>query len=151
MGDTKSRAIASLVLGSIAAEQGDVVEALKRYQEALEIFQALQDQRNIADTLNDTGELFMNLGAYDLAKEKLIQSVRIAECIGDTFLAAANYNALGKLSEAQGDFTSAKLWFAKALSMSEAIGNKENAAISQRNLERVTALEAAQHQKEEST
>lgn len=138
LGGTKSQAVASQYLGRIAAKQGDVGEALERYQEALKIFQALQNPRNIADTLKEMGKLFIAVGAYDAAKETLIQSVQIAERIGNTQLAAANYNALGLLSEQQDDFISAKIWFAKAASMSKAMGDERNAAVARRNLERVT-------------
>ena len=48
----------------------------ERYQEALNIFTALQDPRNIADVLNDMGILFRNVGAYDAAKDALIQSAK---------------------------------------------------------------------------
>lgn len=115
------------------------MEALERYQEALGIYQALQDPRNIAFTLNNMGQLLIDVGAYDAAKDALIQSVKIAERIGNVQLAAANYNALGKLSVGQGDFVSAKAWFAKSLSMFESLRDEENAAITRRNVERVTA------------
>ena len=58
----------------------------------------MQDPRNIADVLNDMGILFRNVGAYDAAKDALIQSAKIAERIGNVFLTAANYNVLGALS-----------------------------------------------------
>ena len=151
VGNLKSQAIANNALGNIAAERGNAPEAWERYQEALEIYQALQDPRNIAGVLNNMGILLRQLGAYDAAKDALIQSVQIAEHIGDVQLTAANYNALGALSVKQGDFVSARDWFAKALSMLEAMGDTENAAIARRNLERVTVDEAAQHKKEEST
>ena len=151
IGHLPTQANISSCLGDVAMKQGNIIEALEHYHKALDIFHALQDSRGRAETLNTMGQLFTDMGMYDLAKDVLIQSVKIAEHVGDEWLMATNYNDLGDLSKKQGDFISAKIWFAKALSMSEAIGNKENAAISQRNLERVTALEAAQHQKEEST
>lgn len=133
------QADASCDLGRIAAKRGNIMEAQRYYQEALTIFKALQDSRNIAVTLKDIGELFIDTGAYDLAKDALTQSVKMVESIGEKTLAAANYNALGVLSEKQGDFVSAKLWFAKALSMLKAMGDTGNAAVARRNLERTTA------------
>ena len=114
------------------------MEALERYREALDIFTVLQNPFCIAGTLNDMGRLFVDIGAYDEAKDALIQSVKIAECIGEKQVAAADYNELGRLSESQSDFISAKEWFAKALSMLD-IWDERNVAVARRNLERVTA------------
>ena len=139
VGYLPSQGNASRALGRIAAERGDAMEALERYQEALGIYQALQKPERIALTLNDMGELFIDVGAYDAAKDALIQSVKIAERIGAVQLAAMNYNALGRLSVMQSDFVSAKLWFEKALSMLESLRDEKNAAIARGNLERVTA------------
>ena len=140
VGYLPSQGNASCALGRIAAERGDAMEALERYQEALGIYQALQKPRNIAGVLNDMGQLLIGVGAYDAAKDALIQSVKIAERIGNTFLAAANYNALGGLSGKQSDFVSAKAWFAKSLSMFESLRDEENAAVARRNMEIATAV-----------
>ena len=136
----QSQANASNNLGCIAAERGNAAEAWERYQEALNIFTALQHPRNIADVLNDMGQLLIDAGAYDAAKDALIQSAKIAERIGNVELTAYNYSALGRLSVTQGDFTSARDWFTRTLSMWEEQGDTENAAITRRTLEVVTAV-----------
>ena len=104
------------------------------------MFTLLQVPHSCAGTLRNIGDLFAGMGAYVPAKNALIQSVQIAERIEDKQLAAGNYYALGRLSEAQKDFISAKAWYAKALSLFESLRDGQGAAIVRRNLEYVTAM-----------
>ena len=133
------QAAASSALGRIALSRGDIPEALNHYREALRVCVDLHNLLSIAVTLYDLGSVHIVMGSYGEAREMLMESTRIADSIKNKELTAKNYNALGVLSEAQKDYTSAKLWFEKALSMFDKLKDVKNAAIARQNLERAIA------------
>lgn len=120
-------------MGLVLAERGEIAEALRRYEEALEIHEALHDDAEIAATLHNLGLLQIDfLGdaprALSYFRSALDHVVLAGERAGEaavrSSLAAAE-EVLGDLEKALGDARKA-LEIREELGLSTAIGTSLN-------------------------
>ena len=107
----KYRAISSNNLGILFQEQGRYDEAIRLYNESLNIKRQLNDQKGIAITLHQLGTIHQQQGDYESAKKFYTESQEIAERLDDRNTLAANLYQLGMIAQDLGDYDQAKQYY----------------------------------------
>ena len=102
-------------LGSLAMRQGDFVDAEQHYLTASHLFSALDEPESEADILNNLGEVYRSLHAWDQAELAHRNAAKIRESCGNLTAAAASWNNLGLVTQNQGKLKVAERWFCKAI------------------------------------
>ena len=92
-------------LGILAQLRGDYDTAEPLYRQALEIFERLGDQADMASSYHQLGSLAQLRGDYDAAEPLYRRSLEINERIGDQAGMASSYHQLGILAQAGGTTT----------------------------------------------
>ncbi|MBX7237582.1 MAG: tetratricopeptide repeat protein [Caldilineales bacterium] len=76
-----------------------------------------------AKALQLEGQLAINQGDYEIAKERLNEGLSLAQQVDDKYTVAAIFNNLGIAAWSQGDYISARNDFEQALELRRAMGN----------------------------
>lgn len=106
--------------------QGDYVNALQAWKEALHIFEMSENQLGASNMLNNIGVIYYNKSLEDSAQDYYLKSLKVAEKIKDTFrIATALTNLGGVYSNKSATFEKAMKFHREALSLSMAIGDSE--------------------------
>jgi tetratricopeptide (TPR) repeat protein len=127
-------------LGNIAQERGDYDEAERQYQRALDIFQRLGNQANMAITYGALGNLARSRGDYDEAERQYQRALAIEERLGDQVGMATTYFNLGLIAQHRGDYDEATRQYQRSLDIDERLGNLAGMAASYNQM---AILEAA--------
>ncbi|HLK58287.1 MAG TPA: tetratricopeptide repeat protein, partial [Chthonomonadaceae bacterium] len=83
LGDKRNIAYALNGLGSVALDQGDLVEARALLEESLATCRALGDKRNITFALSTMGSVALSQGDYAIARARLEENLAICRELGD--------------------------------------------------------------------
>lgn len=95
--------------------QGDPAKALKRYNEASDIFSQLEDSRDkLAISISNIGNTYYTLGRFDKALDYLSQALKISEDMSDSAGMAPSYNNIGNIYLSLNEFNSAIQYYFKA-------------------------------------
>ncbi|MEW6402499.1 MAG: tetratricopeptide repeat protein [Chloroflexota bacterium] len=124
---TAGRAGAAHVLdlmGELATEEGDYNAARGIFQEAIEIFKELEDQRGLADMEMQIGWAEMRTGHYREAKQHLDQFLALAQQSGDQQHLAFAYSGLGEVAVREGEQDLASRLLEKSLALNQGGGDK---------------------------
>jgi diguanylate cyclase (GGDEF)-like protein len=106
-------------------------KALPPARRAYEIFKRLGNRQAMAGALNLLGVIYRNLGQYGRSAESLRHSVSLKTGTGSTGQAWTN---LGNLAFSRGRLDEARRYFARALKVFQARGDRVNQALVQGNL-----------------
>lgn len=116
-------------LGIVFREQGDYAKAKAHHEQALGIFESLNQQISspeIADSLNKLGNVFYDLGDFDKAKDYFCRSLSMRERHFGRGHAtvAASLNNLGCAYDAMGEHQIAANYYEKSLALQQTIYGK---------------------------
>jgi predicted ATPase/DNA-binding SARP family transcriptional activator/Tfp pilus assembly protein PilF len=115
-------------LAGVAFEQGDAQRALGRAHEALRLYEASDDRRNVAAVRGNLALVYMRLGQFDMALQHNGYDLEACRDLGDrhgTAVALANRAWIYRDS---GDLEGALRCAREALQMTEQVGDSWEAA-----------------------
>ena len=121
-------------LGLIVSDQGHYERASSLLEEALGLFQEIEDRREIARVLNALGVLARWQNQNERARALFEESLHLSRELGDERTTAVALASLGFIAWRQGDRTTAKEWFEEALAIQQVAGNTEGLANALGNL-----------------
>jgi predicted ATPase/DNA-binding CsgD family transcriptional regulator len=138
------------LLGELATEEGDYASAPVFFQEALEIFRALEDQRGIGDILLQLGWAYMRMGRYEAVAPYIEEALGLFRELGHASLLAFSLAGLGELSIRQGQYERATELIEESLAIrvqhrykwgiAASLGSLGWIALRQHNFERMRAM-----------
>jgi non-specific serine/threonine protein kinase len=119
--DVLAFALAGLASGARAA--GDYQTAFTVGEQAIKHFRALPvPSFNLAMSLLATGEIAIQMGSYDRAREWLDESLVLARQDGDTFRIAHTFNALGDLYRLEQNYVEATSAYENGIALLRELG-----------------------------
>lgn len=101
--------------GNILKERRSFKEAIDYYLKATALFEKLDDDSGLAQSLSNVGNLENLMGNYDKAEEYALQSLRIAEKINQRTSIAYSNRLLGRIYRKQKKFDQAAQVYEKAI------------------------------------
>ncbi len=121
-------------LGMINQITGNYENAIKRYEEALQIDVTLRDDASKSTDLNNIGSIYLTLGRYNEAYENYSRALEIAKELGDLSGKATCKNNIGRVLEIRGELDTSLENYKDALTIYEDIGNLNNKAAMLNNI-----------------
>ncbi|WP_434687516.1 tetratricopeptide repeat protein [Pseudanabaena minima] len=131
IGDRRGESVTQGQLGTLALVQNNLTEAAQRYQEALQIFQQLNEPTSEASVWHQLGRTFEESRQWEAAEQHYRQSAQIREAqglIGGSNGAATTWNQLAIVSKGAGKLTEAEAWYRKTLNYFKSIGDLPSAS-----------------------
>ncbi|MBD1883934.1 CHAT domain-containing protein [Microcoleus vaginatus] len=119
-------------LGQIYSNQGKDKQALTLYEQALSIYQEINNSLGVAITLNNIAQISTNLGQYDLAVNFNQQALAIYQKEEDKAGIGVTLTNLGQIYQKQGKFTQSLDSLNQALLIQKTIGDRASIAITLR-------------------
>jgi CHAT domain-containing protein len=119
-------------LGQIYSNQGNDKQALTLYQQALSIYQEINNSLGVAITLNNIAQIYTNLGQYDLAVKFNQQALAIYKKEEDKAGIGVTLTNMGQIYQKQGKFTQSLDSLNQALVIQKTIGDRASIAITLR-------------------
>lgn len=119
-------------LGQIYSNQGKDKQALTLYQQALSIYQEINNSLGVAITLNNIAQISTNLGQYDLAVNFNQQALVIYQKEEDKAGIGVTLTNIGQIYQKQGKFTQSLDSLNQALVIQKTIGDRASIAITLR-------------------
>ncbi len=113
---------------------GQFDAARRIYQELLQHCRASGDQRLLAETLHDLGDLYWKTRRYLKGIRVERRARRIWEALGDRAELSRTLNSLGNLCRIAGDLTGARRYFVEALGIQKELGLDRMAAVNLNNI-----------------
>ncbi|MDQ3047678.1 MAG: tetratricopeptide repeat protein [Bacteroidota bacterium] len=120
--------------GYEAMQRGDSYEAIKYYNQALEIMKSNNDKNGMATELVNIGMIFRQEGNISKALEYYHNALRIQLETGDKNGMAASYNNIGYIFDSQGESANALNYYEKSLKLYQEINSKDGIATASANL-----------------
>ncbi|HWO56684.1 MAG TPA: tetratricopeptide repeat protein [bacterium] len=120
---------------------GQFDAARRIYQELLRQCRASGEQRLMAETLHDLGDLYWKTRRYLKGIRVESRAKRIWENLGDRAELSRSLNSLGHLCRIAGDLAGARMHFSEALGIQQELGLDRMAAINLNNLGIISYLE----------
>jgi len=106
-----------LTRGRVSRDKGDIEDALKSYQEAHDIFAALDVSRSQAMALQSIGSIYNDARDYDRVVEYYQRSAEVFS--GDPALDMSATNNLANAYKSMGEYEKAETYFNKALTLAQ--------------------------------
>jgi predicted ATPase/DNA-binding SARP family transcriptional activator len=138
---TPARARALEAVGALAQRRGEYEAAKGFWQQALDIWRALGDERGVARSLGDLGSAFDLAGDVDEAIQLYEESAVLFRRLGLGYELAPVVSNLGDCLMSQARLDEAATLFEEAVELCRASGREEQLVISLFNLGRVSALQ----------
>jgi len=126
-------------LGSQLAFSGDWEQALAKFQEALNLYEALGDKRSRAVTLSDIARIRANRGEVDTALLLHQEALAIFAALGDDRSRSATLDEIALIKRLKGEVDAALLLHQQAVAIYEALGDKRSRAASLGEIARIRA------------
>jgi tetratricopeptide (TPR) repeat protein len=114
--------------------KGDYEQAMKAYNDALEMCERISDKKGIAESYQKIGICYCDQIDYDHAMEYHLKAIEICEEIEDQKSIASNYTDISFIHWKRGDQNQAIKYLQKALNTFEQIGDKHRAATTLSNI-----------------
>ncbi|MBX2946325.1 MAG: tetratricopeptide repeat protein [Cyclobacteriaceae bacterium] len=114
------------MMGNVLKEKNNYKEAVDYYLKATEIFEHLQDDNGLTQSLSNIGNLQNLMGDYDKALEYAQQSLTIAEKINKQPSIAYSNRLLGRIYRKLQKYDDALLVYQKAIEVYETIGARRD-------------------------
>lgn len=121
-------------IGRLYRETARFDEASRHLTAALSLFGQAQDERGIASTLDDIGQLHWLKGDYTLALEYTVRGLAMRRKLGDPRSLAVSLNNLGLVQQESGNFDAALDAFEQALRIRRDIGDLVGVSATLNNL-----------------
>ena len=121
-------------IGYIDQLQGRMVTAKVRFDNALDIYQKLGWERNVAIVKNELGVIEGIKGNFEQATKMFFDALKMYEKLGDTLGMGQTYIKLGVVNEELNILDKAGDYYAKAFNLSKAIGDSVNMAYLYNNM-----------------
>ena len=115
--------------------QGELAEALRSWELAMEQYEELGDRRMVANLMNNMGATYYTSGKNLEAMEFYIPALKIAEEIGDSTRISTLLMNIGVIySEIPTTYDSAINYYHRAFAMGEALNDRDMVGVSTMNL-----------------
>jgi tetratricopeptide (TPR) repeat protein len=108
--------------------RGEYGEALRRYEQSLQISGKLGNRAGIARSMHELGNLHYLRGEYGEALQRYEQSLRIAADLGDRAGVARSLHQLGMLHQDRGECDEALRLYKQSLRIKEELGDRAGVA-----------------------
>ncbi|HSD82568.1 MAG TPA: tetratricopeptide repeat protein, partial [Anaerolineae bacterium] len=131
---TAARGTALRAAGVLAIYQGEYETAQTQCEEALSIFQQLDNPRGIAISFNELGLVAGHRGEYAAARQFLEQSLAIKRELGDEWLIANSIVNLGLIADYLNDYEAAYALHQECLAIYRTLNETSGIAIASGNL-----------------
>jgi tetratricopeptide (TPR) repeat protein len=103
-------------------------QAIAKYQEALKLWQQLDDKRWEAETLNNIGKVYDDLGEKQEVLKYYNQALPILRAVGDKGIEASTLNNIGIVYDDLGEKQEGLKYYNQALIILRAVGYREEEA-----------------------
>ena len=120
--------------GRLARQQSDYSAAKMHYEESLALFRRCNDERGVADVLNNLGVMATDVGDHVTARALFEQSLGIRRRLGDAGLIATSINNLGLYAFERGDHSTARSLLSESLQILREVGDQRGVASALGNL-----------------
>jgi non-specific serine/threonine protein kinase len=117
-------------LGDVETEEGNYAAALLLFEEALAMFQQLDERRAMIHTLTMLGWVQMRAGDYERAADTLDEALTQCRGLGNQGLIAQALAGRGELAVRQGRYPQATALLEESLDLRRALGEQWGIAIS---------------------
>jgi tetratricopeptide (TPR) repeat protein len=134
LGYEKGIAGSHLILGFTSWIKGDYEPAMKHYDDALAIFEKIDDKQGIADSYRKTGISYCGQLDYDQAMDCHLKAIEICEEIDDKEAIASNYSDVSFIHWKRNDFDQTLKYLQLALETFEEVGNSHKTATTLNNI-----------------
>jgi predicted ATPase/Tfp pilus assembly protein PilF len=121
-------------MGTLERINGNVKEARRWYETALQRHKQAGDRRMEGRTLQNLGNLLDDVGQTEEAQQMWSEALEIHREVGDRRFEGITLNNLGVQQQNQGLFTAAKDNYLQALAIHRELGNRVSEGIAQLNL-----------------
>ena len=115
-------------LGAMLSNTGEVSQARKHYEKAVEIAQLLNEEGGMAATLHELGWLAHGQGELKEARRLYSKSLEVKKRLGDENSVAITLNHLAMLAEDEGGTDEARRLFGESLEIKKRLGNSPDVA-----------------------
>jgi tetratricopeptide (TPR) repeat protein len=126
-------AVAFNKMGRVWRRKGDLKLALEYLERGAELFELAGDERGIAGSLDDIGQVLYLLGRYDQAYDKLTQGLE-RRSDGDSRSIAMSLSNLGNIQRARGLLSEARARHQEALELRRQSGDRFGVLASLNNI-----------------
>jgi class 3 adenylate cyclase len=114
---------------------GRYIDAIKTWQQALEVYRSINDKKGIANMLSNQGAVYFNQGDDAKSLELHLQSLKISEDIGDTLrILTSLYNIGAVYLNKPATYKRALEFFLRSYKLSIAINDQYSIGTSTANL-----------------
>ncbi|GIW37452.1 MAG: transcriptional activator [Meiothermus sp.] len=124
-------------LAERAKDQGDYAQALRVQQEALDLWQRLEDSGEVAGALHSLGTIVREQGNFDQALAYFEESLHLRREIGDRNGIATTLNDIGVVYGYRGQLEASRPYFEESLARKREIGDRRGIAYALGNLGQV--------------
>jgi predicted ATPase/DNA-binding SARP family transcriptional activator len=138
LGDERAEAWFFMLGGTISDD--DLEQALRRFEQALEMFQRIGDGRGAAMALNNTGGMLCHLGKFDHAAERFEEALAIWESLGDRWGVSCAIGGLADVALHQCHLQRASDRYRESLAISIELDDKRSIAYGLAGLSCAAAL-----------
>ncbi len=121
-------------IGRVYRAIGHLDAAMRHLGTGHALFDAAQDQRGVASSLDDVGKVHWMRGAYEPAERFLQRGLELRRELGDARSIALSLNNLGLVYHDSGRFDAARDAFSEAIHIRREIGDRSGIAQSLNNL-----------------
>jgi adenylate cyclase len=122
-GDKNGEAKALFKIGRINNVFGRLEEAIKNYQKALKLEEALGNERDIGINLYHLGSSYADQSNYTAAEDYTRQAYELFKKMDDDYRAGMCLNNLGNIQNSKGNFPKSLEYYLAALKINERIKN----------------------------
>jgi CHAT domain-containing protein/Flp pilus assembly protein TadD len=128
-GDRRGEALAYLNIGYALTDQGDQFKAEESYQQALTLWQSVDDRVGIALTQIALGNIYSLQGKEELALDFHKRAIEPLRAIGNLQGEAAALNGVAAVYENLNDYQTALVNYEQALQIYQKLGNQDFIAL----------------------
>ncbi len=133
-GDKLGAALALTLLGSLAAEQGDLGTGQALVEQSLNLRREMGDKWGVADSLTELGYMAHRQGDFATARVFFEQSLNLRREMGDKWGIASSLTDLGRVAYRRGDYATARALFEESLNLQREMGDRHGIATALNNL-----------------
>lgn len=110
--------------GFLHFRQSDFAEAMALFQQGFELFQQIEDEKGLAEILQNMALVEIPQGQFAIAGHHLEQSLALCHRLNDEYGLARVQQHLGHLAYDQNRFTEARDYFVESLARYRALGDQ---------------------------
>ena len=101
-------------MGYAYSIKGEYNKAIEYYDKCYELAVKINSKETRSTALLNVGDSYMNLAQYEIAEEKVLKGLAIAEEEGYRYSNYIGYYTLGEINEKKGDYGESLAWYHKA-------------------------------------